>query len=152
AMWLGNEPIAGKTILIYQDEGLGDVIQYARYVPMVAALGARVLLLVDGSLVPLLSKMPEVDECIPRSTSGSATFDTHCGISSLPLAFGTRLETVPASVPYLPRPDEARMRSGSSVSARTTNCAWASSGPAIASTSITRTARFRSTRCCRYSI
>jgi tetratricopeptide (TPR) repeat protein len=109
AMWLGSEPIAGKTILIYQDEGLGDVIQYVRYVPMVAALGARVLLLVDGSLVPLLSKLPGVDECIPRSNNRSVKFDTHCGISSLPLAFGTRLETVPAHVPYLPHPDDARV-------------------------------------------
>jgi tetratricopeptide (TPR) repeat protein len=68
-MWLGKEPIAGKTILIHQDEGLGDVIQYARYLPMVAALGARVLLLVDGPLVSLLSRMPEIAECIPRSTN-----------------------------------------------------------------------------------
>jgi tetratricopeptide (TPR) repeat protein len=110
AMWLGNESIAGKTILIYQDEGLGDVIQFVRYVPMVAALGARILLLVDDPLVPLLSKLPGVAECIPRSNNRSVTFDTHCGISSLPLAFGTRLETVPADVPYLPHPDEARVR------------------------------------------
>lgn len=109
AMWLGNESIAGKTILIYQDEGLGDVIQFVRYVPMVAALGARILLLVDGALVPLLSKLPGVAECIPRSNNRSVTFDTHCGISSLPSAFGTRLETVPADVPYLPPPDEARV-------------------------------------------
>jgi hypothetical protein len=109
-MWLGKEPIAGKTILIFQDEGLGDVIQFVRYVPMVAALGARVLLLVDGPLVPLLSKLPALAECIPRSANRSVTFDTHCGISSLPLAFGTRLETVPADVPYLPHPDEARVR------------------------------------------
>ena len=106
AMWLGREPIAGRTILIYQDEGLGDVIQYIRYVPMVAALGARVLLLVDGSLVPLLSKLPGVAECIPRSANGTVTFDTHCGLSSLPLAFNTQLATIPADVPYLPRPDE----------------------------------------------
>lgn len=108
-MWLGKEPIAGRTILIYQDEGLGDVIQYVRYVPMVAALGARVLLLVDGSLVTLLSKLPGVAECIPRSANTTVTFDTHCGLSSLPLAFGTRLATIPAHVPYLPRPDGARI-------------------------------------------
>jgi ADP-heptose:LPS heptosyltransferase len=108
-MWLGREPIAGKTILIYQDEGLGDVIQYMRYIPMVAARGARILLLVDAPLIPLLSKMPGIAECIPMSTNRSVTFDTHCGISSLPLAFGTRLETIPAKVPYLPRPDEDRI-------------------------------------------
>jgi tetratricopeptide (TPR) repeat protein len=108
--WLGKEPIAGRTILIYQDEGLGDVIQFVRYVPMVAARGARVLLLVDGPLVPLLSRMPEIAECIPRSTDRSLTFELQCGISSLPLAFGTRLENIPSDVPYLPRPDEARVK------------------------------------------
>jgi Tfp pilus assembly protein PilF/ADP-heptose:LPS heptosyltransferase len=107
--WLGKESIAGKTILIYQDEGLGDVIQYMRYIPMVAARGARILLLVDGSLIPLLSEMPEIAECIPRTANRNVTFDTHCGISSLPLALGTRLETIPANVPYLPRPDEERI-------------------------------------------
>lgn len=109
-MWLGREPIAGQTILIYQDEGLGDVIQFARYVPMVAKLGARVILLVDAPLVPLLSTLPGVSECIPRSAKRVVTFDFHCAIASLPLAFGTRLETVPASVPYLPLPEPARMR------------------------------------------
>jgi hypothetical protein len=108
--WLGKEPIAGRTVLIYQDEGLGDVIQFVRYVPKVVALGARVLLLVDGPLVPLLSKLPGVDECIPRSTDRSVTFELQCGISSLPLAFGTRLETIPSGVPYLPLPDEARIK------------------------------------------
>jgi Flp pilus assembly protein TadD len=108
-MWLGGEPMAGKTILIYQDEGLGDVIQFVRYVPMVAALGARILLLVDAPLVPLLSKLPGIVECIPRSNNRSVTFDAHCAISSLPLAFGTRLETIPGNVPYLPLPDAARV-------------------------------------------
>jgi len=43
-LWLGDESIEGKTILLHADEGLGDVIHFARYVPMVAALGARVIL------------------------------------------------------------------------------------------------------------
>jgi tetratricopeptide (TPR) repeat protein len=109
-MWLGKEPISGKTILIHQDEGLGDVIQFARYVPMVAALGARVILLVADSLVPLLSGIPGVAECIARSADRHLAFDTYCGIGSLPLAFGTRLETVPANLPYLPAPDASRVQ------------------------------------------
>ena len=107
-MWLGKEPISGKTILIHQDEGLGDAIQFARYLPMVAALGARIILLVADSLVPLLSKIPGVAECIARSADQHLAFDTYCGIGSLPLAFGTRLETVPSNVPYLPAPEESR--------------------------------------------
>jgi hypothetical protein len=109
-MWLGKEPISGKTIVIHQDEGLGDVIQFVRYVPMVAALGARVILLVADSLVPLLSRIPGVAECIARSADRHLAFDTYCGIGSLPLAFGTRLETVPSNVPYLSAPDESRVQ------------------------------------------
>src|SRR6185437_647218 len=70
-LWLGNEPIAGKTILIYQDEGLGDVIQFTRYVPMLAERGARVILHVADTLVPLLSKLAGVAECVPRSVDVS---------------------------------------------------------------------------------
>jgi tetratricopeptide (TPR) repeat protein len=68
-MWLGKEPIDGKTILVHVDEGLGDTIQFARYVPMVAALGARVILVVADALCPLLSKLPGVSQCLPLSTA-----------------------------------------------------------------------------------
>jgi hypothetical protein len=77
---------------------------------MVAAQGARVILMVADTLVPLLSRLPGVIRCIPRSVNQSVAFDTHCGITSLPLAFATRLETIPAAVPYLPAPDPARVR------------------------------------------
>jgi hypothetical protein len=53
-MWLGAENIEGKTILVCADEGLGDTIQFVRYAPMLAALGARVILLPQESLYPLL--------------------------------------------------------------------------------------------------
>jgi tetratricopeptide (TPR) repeat protein len=109
-MWQGKEPIAGKTILIYQDEGLGDVIQFARYVPMVASLGARVILVVDDALLPLLSRLSGVAECLSRSVRRNVSFDVHCAVTSLALAFNTRLETIPSAVPYLPAPEESRRR------------------------------------------
>jgi tetratricopeptide (TPR) repeat protein len=109
-MWLGKEPLAGKTILIYQDEGLGDAIQFARYVPILAAQGATVILMVDDALVSLLSKLPGAARCIPRSVNQVLAFDTYCAITSLPLAFGTSLATIPRATPYLPTPDEARTR------------------------------------------
>src|SRR5262249_10117293 len=85
-------------------------IQFVRYVPMVAARGARVVLLVDAPLIPLLSRLPGVAECIARSAKATVHFDVHCAITSLPLAFGTRLETIPANLPYLPASDEERVR------------------------------------------
>jgi tetratricopeptide (TPR) repeat protein len=106
-LWLGEAPLAGKTILIHADEGIGDTIQFARYVPMVAARGARIILLVQDGLCPLLAKLPGVSQCLPQSGNKMIAFDTYCPISSLPLAFGTRLDTIPATVPYLPAPAPA---------------------------------------------
>ena len=77
-MWLGDEPIEGKTILIHVDEGLGDTIQFARYVPMVAARGARVILVVERPLYPLLSGLPGVSLCLPLSDDPLPAFDMHC--------------------------------------------------------------------------
>jgi len=99
--WLGKESIAGKTILIFADEGHGDTLQFARYVPMVAAAGARVVLVVQDGLRPLLSGLPGVTDCLPHGTTEFPPFDFHCPVMSLPLAFGTTLQTIPSAC-YLP--------------------------------------------------
>jgi tetratricopeptide (TPR) repeat protein len=104
-MWLGEEKIAGKTILIAADEGLGDTIQFVRYVPMLAERGARVLLAVQDPLHGLLSGLRGVSHCAPISAASTLpAFELHCPISSLPLAFGTRLDTIPSAASYLPCP------------------------------------------------
>jgi len=107
--WLGDGPIEGKTILIYADEGLGDSIQFARYIPMLAARGARVILMADAPLSSLLSGLPGLSQFLEKSAPLPA-FDLHCPICSLPLAFRTRLETIPADLSYLPRPEDARVQ------------------------------------------
>jgi hypothetical protein len=107
-MWLGNGVLEGKTILIGADEGFGDTIQFVRYVPMVAERGARVVLVVQDLLYPLLSGMPGVSQYLPISeTRTLPAFDIHCPMMSLPLAFGTSLDTIPSSTSYVPRPAEA---------------------------------------------
>jgi tetratricopeptide (TPR) repeat protein len=108
--WLGDRSIDGKTVLLFADEGIGDCFQFARYVPMVAELGAKIILAVQEPAVSLLSQMPGVAECIPKSTTFLPAFDLHCGISSLPFAFKTTLDTIPATVPYLPAPLAARTK------------------------------------------
>lgn len=108
-IWRGADPIAGKTILVCPDEGLGDVIQFARYVPMLAARGARVILIVQDELYPLLSRLPGVAQCLPRSATTAPPYDVHCPLSSLPPAFGTRLDTIPAETSYLPAPPADRV-------------------------------------------
>ena len=108
AMWLGDGPVEGKTVLVHQDEGLGDTIQFVRYVPMLAARGARVILVVDQALRPLLSRIDGVAQCLPIATGTLPAFDLHCPMSSLPLAFGTRLDSVPNATSYLPPPEKDR--------------------------------------------
>jgi tetratricopeptide (TPR) repeat protein len=109
-MWLGRDALEGKTILIGADEGFGDTIQFARYVPMLAERGARVLFVVQDPLHRLLSDLPGVSQCVPMAASTLPAFDMHCPTMSLPLAFGTRLDTIPAPTSYLPRPAEVRVQ------------------------------------------
>jgi tetratricopeptide (TPR) repeat protein len=110
-MWLGESDIAGKTILIYSDEGLGDAIQFVRYMPMIAARGARVILAVQSPLVPLLSGVDGVSLCVARDPiEALPASDVYCPMMSLPLAFRTRLDTIPAGISYLPAPPEDRVR------------------------------------------
>jgi tetratricopeptide (TPR) repeat protein len=109
-LWLGNGSIEGKTILLYADEGLGDTFQFARYIPMVASLGARVIAAVADPACSLMSRLDGVAECIPWSMDRVPASDIYCPISSLPLAFKTVVETIPSAVPYLPRPAGERIK------------------------------------------
>jgi Flp pilus assembly protein TadD len=109
-IWLGDQPIEGKTILLHADEGFGDAIQFARYVPMVAALGARVILEVQPPIQQLLAEVSGVATCVGRPSAASLAFDLHCPLGSLPLALKTRLDTIPSAEPYLPAPPVARVK------------------------------------------
>jgi lipoprotein NlpI len=102
-LWLGGEPLARRRILLYEEGGLGDTLQFCRYVPLLAAQGATVLLSVQAPLVSLLARLAGVT-AVFASGSVPPPFDCHCPLMSLPLACGTTLATVPARVPYL-RPD-----------------------------------------------
>ncbi|MGY3453129.1 tetratricopeptide repeat protein [Bradyrhizobium sp. USDA 4353] len=107
--WLGKEEIAGKTILIEEDEGFGDNIQFARYLPMVAARGAKVILVVREPLRRLMAGIDGVSQCLTFTPElQRPAFDMHCPIMSLPLAFGTTLDTIPPAS-YLPPPPADRV-------------------------------------------
>ncbi|WP_420996022.1 tetratricopeptide repeat protein [Cupriavidus sp. 30B13] len=92
--WLGEGSLAGKAIVLHNEQGFGDTIQFIRYVPAVAALGARVILQVQPALVPLLQGLPGVAELVAEGDPLPA-FDCHCPLMSLPLAFRTSLATIP---------------------------------------------------------
>jgi Tetratricopeptide repeat/Glycosyltransferase family 9 (heptosyltransferase) len=102
-LWIGAEAIDGKTLLLHHEQGLGDAIQFCRYVPLVAARGARVVLEVDRPLRQLMSGLAGVSHCLCKGEA-LPNFDMHCPLLSLPLAFGTLLETIPSTTPYLSVP------------------------------------------------
>jgi tetratricopeptide (TPR) repeat protein len=98
-LWEG-EPLAGKTILLYAEQGLGDTIQFIRYAPLVKEQGGAVMVDCPAALVPLLSTCSGIDMLVPGGAS-LPPFDVQLPLLSLPRVLGTTLETVPAEVPYL---------------------------------------------------
>ena len=103
-LWLGEYPLARKTILLHAEQGLGDTIQFARYVPVLAAGGANVVLEVQPELTALMARLKGVAKIIARGEA-PPPFDVHCPLGSLPLALKTEPSTVPADIPYLSADD-----------------------------------------------
>ena len=106
-LWLGKQELRERTILLYAEQGFGDTIQFCRYVPMVKALGARVILEAPAPLLPLLRTLDGPDQIV-RFGDALPEFEFQTPLMSLPLAFGTLLETIQADVPYLAA-DPARL-------------------------------------------
>jgi tetratricopeptide (TPR) repeat protein len=105
--WRGDTDPAGRAVLVHAEQGLGDTLQFARYAPLLAARGARVVLEVQPPLRELLRTLPGEVEVIARGDA-LPPMDLHCPLLSLPLAFGTRLGSIPAPVGYL-KADPARV-------------------------------------------
>jgi len=105
-VWDGT-PFEGKTMLLHTEQGFGDALQFVRFVPLVKECGGTVWLECRASLLPLLASVPGVDRLIEYETE-LPEFDVHAPLMSLPGILGTRLNTVPAAVPYL-RADPARV-------------------------------------------
>jgi len=122
-LWLGDAPLDGKTILLHAEQGFGDTIQFVRYAPLLAARGAKVLVEVQADLRALISRMTGIAAVfaqpkqqtedgridgapvqLPRQAR-FPRFDYHCPMMSLPLAFKTELDSVPASESYLSADD-----------------------------------------------
>ena len=96
--WNG-ENIAGRTILLHAEQGLGDTLQFIRYAPLVAALAGRVILAVQPPLARLLRIVPGVDQVV--AIGGLLPpFDVVCPLLSLPRLLGTTLDTIPPALPY----------------------------------------------------
>jgi predicted O-linked N-acetylglucosamine transferase (SPINDLY family) len=97
--WIG-EDISDKTILIYTEQGLGDIIQFARYLPLLVGRARGVILAASPATRRLLSSISGLTVITPEQIRAQS-FDVHCALLSLQRAFGTRIETIPANIPYL---------------------------------------------------
>jgi predicted O-linked N-acetylglucosamine transferase (SPINDLY family) len=106
--WKG-EPLNGRTIALVDEQGLGDTIQFARYAPLVAAQGAKVVVVCNPNIAKLLAMVPEVSRVVPRGQV-VRDYDFHFPMMSLPWAFRTTLDSVPAEVPYIRVPAAATER------------------------------------------
>jgi len=110
-VWDGQADIAGKTILLHAEQGLGDTILFARFVEPIVQKGARVILAVQKPLVRLMGGLPGVAEVLAAGDP-LPQFDLYAPLGSLPLAFEIVLDTIPARVPYLQAPRESETIAG----------------------------------------
>jgi hypothetical protein len=95
--WSGNEVLIGKTILLHAEQGLGDTLQFIRYVPLVVSLGANVIVEVQEPLLHLFKNIQGVQQII-KYGDPLPVFDVHCPLMSLPFAFNTTLDTIPSAI------------------------------------------------------
>ncbi|MBN8928755.1 MAG: hypothetical protein BGO51_21015 [Rhodospirillales bacterium 69-11] len=122
-VWDGGDP-AGRTILVHAEQGFGDTIQFARYLPLIAARGGRPVLACDPALLPLFAGMPAL-RVVARGMP-LPPYDAWIDQMSLPLRFGTTLETIPLATRYL-EADPLRIATWDSVlpPGRRVGIAWA---------------------------
>lgn len=99
-LWLGDTDIAGKTILVHAELGLGDTLQFCRYLPLLEQAGACVLFAPQPPLKGVMRSLSPSIQIVDVDDS-RLQFDVHCRLLSLPLAFQTTAQTVPARTPYL---------------------------------------------------
>jgi tetratricopeptide (TPR) repeat protein len=97
--WDGS-PLAGRTILLHAEQGLGDMIQFIRYAPLIAQTGGKVVVACPRSLHRLFSRMEGIDQLVHEGED-LPPFDVHAPLMSLPQLMGTTPASIPARTPYL---------------------------------------------------
>ncbi len=106
-LWLGKEDLNDKTILIYTEQGFGDTLQFCRYIELLKHRGAHIVFEVEKPLYLLLQNVKGIGELIRKGDS-LPSFDYQCPLMSLPFAFGTTLESIPNTTPYIHADDFKR--------------------------------------------
>ena len=98
--WDGR-PIPDKTLLIHTEQGAGDAIQFARFLPLAAQRCQKLMLVCRADLIPVFAAMPGIAEIREAGQIHVSEFDTYAPLLSLPHVLDTTLETLPAGVPYI---------------------------------------------------
>ncbi|MCL6433920.1 MAG: tetratricopeptide repeat protein, partial [Leptolyngbyaceae cyanobacterium HOT.MB2.61] len=101
-LWDGSS-LSGKTILLHAEQGMGDTIQFIRYVSLVKRCGGKVIVECQPLLRRLLETVSDIDHLVPQG-SPLPPFDVHAPLLSLPHILGTTLDSIPANIPYLSPP------------------------------------------------
>jgi len=104
--WDGTSP-QGRTLLLYTEQGLGDALQFARFVAPVADAGARCIVYCPQALAPLLATAPGVAQTV-SDPDHLPRYDAHAPLLSLPRLLGTTVDAIPADVPYITIAPERR--------------------------------------------
>jgi len=99
-LWTGRESLYGKHILLHCEQGLGDVIQFCRYIPILKEQGAEITLEAPGKMSALLLNLKGLDNLIERADN-LITADFHCPLMSLPLTCATKVNSIPSETPYI---------------------------------------------------
>jgi hypothetical protein len=133
-LWLGRESLAGKTILLWSEQGIGDTLQFMRYAPAIAERGATVLLQVQAPLKGLLENSPGVTRVYSKTESPEGV-DFQCPLGSLPLALRIEIDAIGSVAPYI-FSDTAKRASWADRLKKTAACTGsAGASPAFASVS-----------------
>lgn len=107
-LWLGMKPLAGKKILLHSEQGLGDSLQFCRYITKFHSMNCTVFLEVEKPLLRIMETLLPKSQIFEKGT-GLPDFDYHCPLMSLPLAFKTTIKNIPCQTPYLAAcPDRTR--------------------------------------------
>lgn len=109
--WQG-QPFPGQTLLVYHEQGLGDDLQFCRYLPYVKALGGTVIFSSRPTLIPVLNTLDGIDQVVEHCEETYKTLRFHWAVPllSLPHLCRTTLESVPSQTPYLSVPDSYRQK------------------------------------------
>jgi len=99
-LWLGESPVPGKRLLVHNEQGLGDSIQFCRFVTLAARAGAQVVYEVEAPLYDLFQSLEGVTTWV-RQREPLPAFDLYCPVMSLPIAFASTLQSIPGQIPYL---------------------------------------------------